>query len=79
MTASESSSRQSIWTSVAQSDRRIQSKETIFEYVERHPEMYDVRNFIDDTLDRLSAKRKSDTVRRMKAPRKRPEFVDVSF
>ena len=69
----------SIWKTTSQSDRRIASGETIFEFVQRHPEMHDVRNFIDDILDRLSTTRKLDAVRRMKAPRKRPEFVDVVF
>ncbi|MCZ0936857.1 MAG: hypothetical protein OXJ54_16975 [Gemmatimonadetes bacterium] len=55
------------------------SGETFFEFVQRHSEMSHVRHFIDDILDRLPTTRRLNAVRRMKAPRKRPEFIDVLF
>ncbi|MDE2878710.1 hypothetical protein [Candidatus Palauibacter soopunensis] len=69
----------SIWQDVEQSDRRIESKETTFEFVQRHPEMNDVRNFVDVTLHQLPTEaRRLDAVQRMKS-RRHHQFVDVLF
>ena len=79
MNDTESGLRTSIWKATNQIERRIESKETTFEYVQRHPEMYDVRNFIDIALGQLPTdSRRLDAVQRMKS-RRHHQFVDVLF
>jgi len=79
MNDSNSNLQESIWKAVNQSDERIESKETTFEFVQRHPEMHDVRNLIDVALHQLPTDaRRSDAVRRMKS-RRHHQFVDVVF